>query len=241
MSYLDMLTRLGVGSAHPGGFTATLQQLSEFPLPTGSRILEVGCGTGRTACYLAKNGYAVTGLDIREEMLAKARQRASAEKLNVTFVQGSIDDLPFPDRSFDIVLAESVTNFANIPMALSEYFRVLTPGGTLFDREVMIMSAMAQNDYKEVVRFFGFDRLLSEEGWLEALAAAGFAEAVARKRAMFQEHLAAETEQTPDMLQVIDGGVFMDPAIWKTSLEHDELIHKNRLRMGYALLIATKS
>ncbi|CAG7627674.1 2-methoxy-6-polyprenyl-1,4-benzoquinol methylase, mitochondrial [Paenibacillus solanacearum] len=241
MSYLDMLTRLGVGSAHPGGFAATLQQLSEFPLPAGSRVLEVGCGTGRTACHLARNGHTVTGLDIREEMLAKARQRAAAEKLDVTFVQGSIDALPFTNGSFNIVLAESVTNFADSSIALSEYFRVLKPGGVLYDREVMLMGDMAQEDYAEVVRFFGFHQLLSVEGWLEALTAAGFAETATKNRSMFQEHLAAESEQTPDMLQVIDGGVFMDPAIWKTSLEHDELIHKNRLNMGYALLIGTKS
>ncbi|UUZ83362.1 hypothetical protein LJK88_05535 [Paenibacillus sp. P26] len=42
MSYLDMVAKLGVGGAHPGGFEATLEQLQRFPIPPGSRVLDVG-------------------------------------------------------------------------------------------------------------------------------------------------------------------------------------------------------
>ncbi|TVY06880.1 class I SAM-dependent methyltransferase [Paenibacillus cremeus] len=240
MSYLDMLTRLGVGSAHPGGFSATLHQLQQFPLPEGSRILEVGCGTGRTACYLAKQGYTITGLDIREEMLVKARARAEKEGLAISFVQGSIDALPFADGSFDVILAESVTNFADIRATLREYSRVLSPGGALYDREVMLLQPMPEAEYEEIVRFFGFGGLLSDAEWPQALMAAGFARTETWNRSVFEEHLGEDQERNPDLLQVIDQGAILDSKVWRTSIEHDELIGRNRETLGYALFIAVK-
>ena len=69
---LDMLAKLGVGNAHPGGFGETIEQLKNYPIEKGKRVLEVGCGTGRTACFLAEQGCEVTAVDIRPEIIAKA-------------------------------------------------------------------------------------------------------------------------------------------------------------------------
>ncbi|GAE08518.1 ubiquinone/menaquinone biosynthesis methyltransferase UbiE [Paenibacillus sp. JCM 10914] len=75
MNYINMLSKLGMGSAHPGGFEATLRMLKNYPIQSNSRILEVGCGTGRTSCHLAGLGYEVTAVDLNENMIKKARKR----------------------------------------------------------------------------------------------------------------------------------------------------------------------
>ncbi len=63
------------------------------PLPAGSAALtiaDMGCGTGFASLLLAELGHAVTGLDQGDNMLALARQKAAARKLNVAFVQGDV-------------------------------------------------------------------------------------------------------------------------------------------------------
>lgn len=235
-----MLTRLGASSAHPGGFTATLEQLERFPLPAGCRVLEVGCGTGRTACYLAQQGYVVTGMDLRPEMLVKARRRAEREAVGVEFVQGDICALPFEDASFDIVLAESVTNFASIDVALGEYSRVLRSGGVLYDREAVLLGPIAEEAYAALLRFFGFGGLLAGDAWLEALKGAGFAGEM-WNRSAFEGNIADDQVRHPDPLQIIDPEAFMDPEIWRTTLEHDELLLDNKDALGFALFIGKKA
>lgn len=240
MGYLDMITKLGVGSAHPGGFEATLEQLRRFPLPEGCRLLEVGCGTGRTACHLAGLGFGITGMDLRPEMLVKARRRAEKEGLQVNFVQGDITALPFDDASFDVILAESVTNFAPIASALAEYNRVLAPGGLLYDREVIALKPIPEPSYETLLSFFGFGELLSAADWLELLKAKGFRGAEVWNASEFEHDLAEDQSRHPDELQMIDQDAFLDPLVWRTTLEHDELIQSNRGTLGYALFIGKK-
>jgi cyclopropane fatty-acyl-phospholipid synthase-like methyltransferase len=57
--------------------------IEELALPPGGSVLDVGCGTGRHSIELAKRGYAVTGLDLSTEMLARATEASKAAKLNV--------------------------------------------------------------------------------------------------------------------------------------------------------------
>ncbi len=60
--------------------------LEELELPSSASILDVGCGTGRHSVELAKRGYAVTGLDLSAEMLAKAAEAANASRVQVEWV-----------------------------------------------------------------------------------------------------------------------------------------------------------
>jgi ubiquinone/menaquinone biosynthesis C-methylase UbiE len=98
----------------------------------GARVLDVGCGTGRLAQWIAErvgtNGV-VTGIDPLEERIHIARSRGSA----VRFEVGQAEDLrAFEDSSFDIVCMSSVFHWvADKAKALSEVRRVLRPGGRL--------------------------------------------------------------------------------------------------------------
>lgn len=91
-------------------------------------VLDVACGTGDMAVSLVERGYTVTGVDISEEMLAIARQKAPM----VTFMIADAEHLPFPDASFDAVTcAFGVRNFVHLEQGLSEMLRVLKPGGRM--------------------------------------------------------------------------------------------------------------
>ena len=108
MEYHEIIAALGEGSAHPGGFAGTMEFLAEAGVAPGMRVLEVGCGAGRTACALAAMGCDVTGVDRSEAMLANARRRAGLLRADVVFVRGDIRALPFDDGAFDLAYSSSV-------------------------------------------------------------------------------------------------------------------------------------
>src|SRR5437763_641157 len=67
----------------------------------GSRLLDVGCGAGQLALIAARAGARVTGCDIAENWLEKARARAAAEGLDITFEAGDAEALPYDDARFE--------------------------------------------------------------------------------------------------------------------------------------------
>ncbi|MBN1106014.1 MAG: methyltransferase domain-containing protein, partial [Deltaproteobacteria bacterium] len=72
--------------------------IEELSLPPGSSILDVGCGTGRHSIELAKRGYAVTGLDLSSEMLARAADAAKAAGVNVDWIHSDATRFSFPGK-----------------------------------------------------------------------------------------------------------------------------------------------
>lgn len=235
-----MLARLGFGSAHPGGFSATLEQLNHFPIPPGARVLEIGCGTGRTACHLAKTGAVVTAVDIHPKMVAKARLRAAAEGVNVTVMQADACSLPFADRQFDAVLVESVSVFADTRRALGEYLRVLAPGGRLYDREIVAAQPLPHRVAQAVKDFFGVNRLWTREQWLFLLRGAGFTHAMAWRPMRFPRHPSPEAVLNPDHGQIVDFGSAVDPRSIGASARYEEIMRLYGGYFGYAVLIGTR-
>lgn len=92
------------------------------------RVLDLGCGPGLDlASWGVKPSDEVTGLDIDERSLATARLRFPKR----TFVLGAGEKLPFEDQHFDRVISSVALPYMNIQKALTEIYRVLTPGGGL--------------------------------------------------------------------------------------------------------------
>ncbi|MCR5822686.1 MAG: bifunctional demethylmenaquinone methyltransferase/2-methoxy-6-polyprenyl-1,4-benzoquinol methylase UbiE [Bacteroidales bacterium] len=103
-----------------------VRELSTFNFQLS--VLDVACGTGDMAVELVRHGCDVTGIDISEEMLAIAKQKAE----NAKWIVADAENLPFDDNAFDAVTcAFGVRNFTDLERGLGEMARVLKPGGRL--------------------------------------------------------------------------------------------------------------
>ena len=110
--------------------------LSHVSIKPNDKVLDVGCGGGRTIHKLAVAASAgkVYGIDYSEDSVAAAR-RANAHWIEIGLVEiqpGSVSRLPFENDTFDVVTAiETHLFWPNLPQDFREIFRVLKPGGAL--------------------------------------------------------------------------------------------------------------
>lgn len=96
------------------------------------QVLDVGTGTGFLALLAAEMGFPCTGIDFSTGMLDVAKKHAREQNLQITFLQGEIDKLPFPDQTFDVVMNRSVLwTLLHPEDAMKEWLRVLKNGGSL--------------------------------------------------------------------------------------------------------------
>ena len=93
-------------------------------------VLDVACGTGNATIPAAQTGARTTGLDLTPELLEGARRRAADAGVDVEWVEGDAESLPFEDGSFDVVLSTFGCMFVpDHERAATEIARVLRPGG----------------------------------------------------------------------------------------------------------------
>ncbi len=114
--------------------------LEELSLPEGSKILDVGCGTGRHAVALAKHGYKVLGVDISEGMLEEARRLAEKAGVQVEWLQSDATQMEL-EQQFDAAIclcegAFGLLNSGDDPLThelniLKRIHRALYPGAKL--------------------------------------------------------------------------------------------------------------
>src|SRR5260370_36053559 len=112
--------------------TATLARMQP-----GEQVLDVGCGTGTLAMEVARRvrrAGRVAGVDPGTEQIARARSKAARSHVPIEFQIGVIEQLPFPDQTFDVVLSTLMMH--HLPgglkrQGLAEIARVLKPGGRL--------------------------------------------------------------------------------------------------------------
>lgn len=106
-------------------------------LQPGDVVLDVGCGTGTLALDVAQRvGSAghVAGIDPSAQQISHARAKAARRRLPIEFQNGVIEQLPFPEQTFDVVLSTLMMHHLPAPLkrqGLAEIARVLKPGGRL--------------------------------------------------------------------------------------------------------------
>lgn len=116
----------------------------------GDAVLDLGSGSGMdafvAALYVGESG-SVTGLDMTDEQLENARQlRDTAGMNNVRFEKGYIEELPFEDEMFDVVISNGVINLsAEKERVFEEARRVLTPEGRLAISDIISESQMPES------------------------------------------------------------------------------------------------
>lgn len=143
-------------------------------LRAGEQVLDVACGHGNAALAAARRFCQVTGVDYVPALLERARQRAAAEGLEVSFQEGDAEDLPFGDACFDVVLSTCGAMFApDQERTAAELLRVCRPGGRIgMVNWVPDSAAALKADMDELARRFDAsddDTLVLRQDYVEAV------------------------------------------------------------------------
>jgi len=180
--YFELQASWGL-TKHMGGVKATKELLELCRVDKDSFILDVGCGVGATACYIAKEyGCKVVGIDLSKGMIDRSKERAKRKGVEdkVEFRTADAENLPFENDLFDIVISESVTAFVeNKQKALGEYTRVTKPGGYVGLNEVTWIKPPPSEIVDYLSRGMKAE-FLTFDGWRELLDGAGLTSAAAR-------------------------------------------------------------
>lgn len=151
-------------------------------LEPGQVVLDLGSGAGLdvllSARRVAPGGHAY-GVDMTDEMLAVAgANRDKAGITNATFLKGTIEDVPLPDASVDVVISNCVINLAEDKAAvIAEAFRVLRPGGLLAVADMVEVERLAPALKQQVDAWAGcISGSIPAQEYREILARAGFAD-----------------------------------------------------------------
>jgi arsenite methyltransferase len=182
--YFELQAYVGT-TKHMGGLQATKEMIELCHIDRDSYVLDLGCGAGATPAYLAKQvGCGVVGVDIREQMIALATERARRDAVidRVELRVADAQDLPFEDGCFDAVMVESVTSFIeHKPTAVKEYVRVAKPGGYVgLNEDTWLKEAPPAELMAYAAHTWGGTTPETAGGWKNLLEAAGLESITAR-------------------------------------------------------------
>lgn len=232
-TYMDLLSILGIGGAHPGGIKATDIMLGGEPINQQTVILDAGCGTGQTSAYLSSRyGAQVVALDNHPIMAEKARQRFSTLSLPVQVIESSLENMPLASGSVDYCLSESVLSFADFSPSVNEIHRVLKSNGVLYAIELTIDGPAGQGERHAIGSFYGFKQMWTEGEWKAAFHHAGFHDVQIQELPSFYD----DEEPLTDFLPSEN----IPEQIFQVLSAHEQMLKQYRHLMNYRIIRAQK-
>ncbi len=130
-----MAYHVGMTVLHPGGLWATEKLAERCGITKESKVLDIGCGRGTSAIYLAERYHCqITGVDIDDELIGQANRLARKRAISrqVEFRVGDALNLPFSADEFDVTLSQALlVLIADKEQAIREAIRVTKPGDFL--------------------------------------------------------------------------------------------------------------
>lgn len=241
--YQRLLALTGEGSAHPGGFAATLVLLDDLDrqgiAARGQQWLDIGCGTGRTACYAANRfGVSVTGIDQDKTMILKARRRADKVGVEASFIRADALGVSLEPNRFDVVLGESVAVFNPAEQFLTQVYRWLKPGGAYAGIELFRKGALPKRALRDI---YGNVHIPTAERWERTLKAVGFKSIKAKRNQLDLSKLLESAYLHPDREQMVSQRqLAADRAAFTTMEKNAQFFETNASRLGYVRLLARK-
>ncbi len=188
----------GEGFLSPGGPEEVARLIADADL-TGTSLLDIGCGAGGIDLALVRNhgaGY-VTGLDVEDTVLARARELIARAQLGarIGLVKAAPGPLPFPPGTFEVVFSkDSLVHISDKQALMAEVFRVLKPGGRFIASDWLIghdgAPSAAMRAYIEAEGLdFG---MASAARYRDAMRSAGFVELSTTSRNAWYREAARE-------------------------------------------------
>lgn len=136
-----------------------MQMISGLHLTSSATVIDIGCGSGVYLEELARKGYSCTGIDASPEMIRTTRHRLSEKGIaDVRLFPGDIENLPFDNMTFDLVLSVGVLGYLlDEKRAIAEVRRILKPGGYWILNVANVMSLSHLDFYwrKRLMSLFG--------------------------------------------------------------------------------------
>jgi ubiquinone/menaquinone biosynthesis C-methylase UbiE len=188
----------GEGFLSPGGSEEVARLVADDDLK-GASLLDIGCGAGGIDLALVRNhgaGY-VTGLDVEDTVLARARELIARAQLamRIGLVKAAPGPLPFPPGIFDVVFSkDSLVHISDKQALMAEVFRVLKPGGRFIASDWLIGHDGAPSAaMRAYIESEGLDfGMASAARYREAMHSAGFVEVSATSRNAWYRETAKE-------------------------------------------------
>lgn len=169
-----------------GGFDTTKNFVSRLNLKPGQKVLDVGCGIGGSAFYMARDfDVKVVGIDLSSNMISLALERREEVGISVEQVEFEVADATkreYPPHSFDVVYSRDTILHINDKLGLlKRFFKVLKPGGIIFISDYCCSEDEHTEAFKAYVKQRGYN-LLTPKGYGKVLEDAGFVQVKAEDR-----------------------------------------------------------
>ena len=250
ISYFGLQAYVGT-TKHMGGLESTKVLIELCPIGQDTSVLEVGCGVGATACYLAKEyGCQVIGVDFSKAMIVRSNERAQKEGVidRVRFRVADVQYLPFEDTFFDIVIGESVLTFVHDkPRAVSECARVTKLGGYVALNEELWIETPSIQMVERIRHIWDIKPdIPTTEGWMGLLESVGLKDIDVRTYKFDTRREASQVKRYDfqDMWRMFYRSLYLyiiNPDFRKYMAERNRLPKDIFRYLGYAVFVGRKS